>query len=91
MLNPQFTEDTPLPFPGSVGYCRGTAAKVRVLRRDPDGTCFVKLLDDGPAVSLNRRASGNTRLDEGDLYETVELAMFCGKPPKPRSTRRSRK
>lgn len=98
MLAAQFTTGTELPHPGSEGFLRGTGAKVRVLQRNhrpsPGGerTCLVKLfqLVRGQWHPVED-ARGNRTVEERDIYETAELATFCGKPPKPRRERRGRR
>lgn len=79
--------NVPAKFPhvGSTAYLRGTGGPARILRRNADGTCLVELLEStptGPARSRTREASGNRQVEGGDLYETQQLAVFCGRPPK---------
>lgn len=83
MLAEAFTQDTPLPLPGSVGYLRGTAQRCRILRRDADGQCFVQLFRRNKAWQWEPvpGSSGNRTIPEADIYETEKLAVFCGKPP----------
>lgn len=91
MLAEKFTADTPLPQPGSVGYLRGTAQRVRVLRRHPaERTCLVQLFQRNPrswAWEPVPGSSGNSEVDEADLYATERDAVFCGRPPRGRAPR----
>ena len=89
MLAEKFAADIPLPQAGSVGYLRGTAQRCRILRRNPprsasDGpTCLVQLFDRvGMSWQPVPGSSGNREVPQADIYETTELAMFCGKPPR---------
>ena len=102
MLAHKFTEQTPLPQPGSFGYLRGTADKVRVIRRNRANPHAADPADAEPSclVQLYHRprgfgdwepvpgSSGNRVVPEADLYPTQQLARFCGKPPKGRVNRR---
>lgn len=91
MLAEKFTEDTPLPQPGSVGYLRGTAQRARVIRRNGGGRCLVQLFHkprgfgDWEPV---RGSTGNTEVEEADLYKTEREAQFCGQPPRGRRSPR---
>jgi hypothetical protein len=88
LLDTRFTADTPLPQPGSFGYCRGTAQKCRVIRRNArrpgeDGpTCLVQLFDRfaGRWEPVTGSA-GNREVPEREIYPTENEAVFCGKPP----------
>lgn len=104
MLAEKFTTETPLPQPGSFGYLRGTADKVRVLRRNRPDPHAADPADAEPQclVQLYHRprgygdwepvtgSSGNRWVPEADIYETPKLAQFCGKPPRGRAPSRRR-
>jgi hypothetical protein len=81
-------QETPYPHVGSFAYRRGTAARVRILRRDlagPDGpACLVTRYERHPRTftwTPMPGASANTTVPEAELFETPEQAMFCGRPP----------
>ncbi|MGX7926489.1 hypothetical protein ACWPMX_07935 [Tsuneonella sp. HG094] len=92
MLAAKFTEDTPLPQVGSIGYRRGTGQRVLVLRRNPpaqpgeERTCLVKTYTRISGHWYDDRgSSGNTTVEERDLYPTEDAALHAGR--KQRRTR----
>lgn len=90
---------TPAPFPhaGSDGFLRGTAQRVTVIQHNAAGTSTVKLhpprfMDAAKRLEwANRGASLTRQVETADIYETEQLAAFCGKPPKAHRARTSRK
>ena len=93
MLAEKFAADIELPQVGSIGFTRGTAQRARVLRRDAEiagqpRTCLVQLFQKLGAVWVEvRGSSGNTTIEERDLYPTEEAAMFPNGKPRGRRTR----
>lgn len=96
MLAQKFAEDTELPHVGSIGFTRGTAQRARVLRRNgeepgKERTCLVQLYQKLGAVWVEvRGSSGNTEIEERDLYPTKEAALFpAGRPARRTRSRRA--
>lgn len=85
MLAEKFTEDTPLPHPGAIGYLRGTAQRCRVLRHHAaEQTCLVQLFERNRVTWAWQPvggSTGNREVPVADLYADDRLATFCGKPP----------
>ncbi|MGX7896865.1 hypothetical protein [Tsuneonella sp. HG222] len=81
-----------LPQVGSFGFLRGTAQRAQVLRRNRDTnppTCMVKLFERrGIRFDPVRDASGNTEVEERDLYATPDLAAHAGRKARRRAPRR---
>lgn len=76
------------PHPGSRAFVRGTADPVTIIRRNADGTAFVRL-DPRPLERRNRDASGNTTMPNAHLFSTAEEASLQNTPRPSRRARRS--
>ena len=79
----------PFPFPGSTGFVAGTCEPVTVLRRNDDGSYFVRV-DAKPHRAPNRDASGNRTLEASQLCETERAAFEAGQLKPKRKAARAR-
>lgn len=84
--------DAPFPHIGSTGYVRGTGEARRIMQRNADGSCTVKVLPPDymtPADKhawRNRGASLTARVDPAELCATRQEALGA----RPRRTRSRR-
>jgi hypothetical protein len=98
MLATSPTDAIELPQVGSFGYLRGTGQRAQVLQRnhrpgvDGNRTCLVKLweLHRGRWLTVED-AQGNRTVEEADLFATHDEALHCGRKPRRRTARQSRR
>lgn len=85
------SHETEFPAVGSTGYLAGTAKPARILQRCGDGTFLVERRQrvPGGGTAPIPGAAGNRRVEEGELFATLDAAMF-GNASAARRARRSR-
>ena len=64
--------ETPFPQAGSNGFLFGSAAPVRILQRNADGTCLVQRTGD---IARGEGASRTLRVSNADIVATQAEAF----------------